>query len=303
MSDEGPPVEQGTSGSRRRGGAEEGGVEDWIGRTRTMRDAVTPRLAAEFAAMLAPFAAAGFAVPPGIFWCLAPDVVPASDLGADGHPRPGLFLPATGLPRRMWAGGELAFHGGFAVGDLVEKTTRIEAVTRKEGRSRPLAFVTVRHAYRVDGRLVVDERQDIVYRGDGAPGAAPSATVERNDPPARAAAGEGWRVETTPTLLFRYSALTFNGHRIHYDADYARDVEGYRGLVVHGPLLATLMLNLAAVRLGRLPDRFAYRGHRPVICGAAVDVVAEPGGDAGDLSLRILAAGAVAASATASASA
>jgi 3-methylfumaryl-CoA hydratase len=225
------------------------------------------------------------AVPPGLFWCLAPEIVSQADLGADGHPRRGLFLPPVPLPRRMWAGGELAFHGTFAVGETVTKTSTIEDIAEKSGRSGTLCFVTVRHAYSVDGALVLDERQDIVYR------APPSHEAE--PPPAAAppsATATVRAVETTPTQLFRYSALTFNGHRIHYDADYARTVEGYDGLVVHGPLQATWMLNLSAARLGRLPARFAYRGRAPLLCARPARAqVADDG--AGRLAATVVADG------------
>jgi len=225
---------------------------------------VTQRLADALCATISPCGATGRMPPPGIFWCLAPEIVPPDDLGPDGHPRAGLLLPDTGLPRRMWAGGTLVFHDDFSVGDRVEKVTTVESVTQKTGKSGPLAFVTLRHVYSVDGRAVLTERQDIVYRRPAPPAvAAPPGPVDG----AQARLGPPWPLVTTPTLLFRYSALTFNGHRIHYDADYARDVEGYGGLVVHGPLLATVMLNLAVERVGARPSRFTYRGRAPLLCG------------------------------------
>lgn len=264
-------------GERQAEGSETAGdPEAWVGRQWTGRDVVTPRLAAAFSATLAPRVAQGRTPPPGIFWCLAPDIVPADGLGADGHPRPGLSLPDTGLPRRMWAGGELVFHGDFAIGDVVEKVTRVESVTRKVGRSGPLAFVTLQNAYSVSAQPVLTERQDIVYR-EATSARSPSPAPPTNDENARL--GAPWPLATTPTLLFRYSALTFNGHRIHYDADYARDVEGYGGLVVHGPLLATVMLNLAVERVGSLPRRFAYRGVAPLVCGTPALVEALAAGE------------------------
>ena len=266
--------------------------DDWIGRTAERTDTLTPRLVAEFAAMLAPHHAPR-AVPPGAFWCLAPDIVPAADLGRDGHPRLGLVLPDVGLPRRMWAGGELTFHGDFAPGDEVTKTSTIENVAFKEGRSGRLGFVTVRHRYTVGGALVLDERQDIVYRDPT--GARPAVAA----PPALPDA-DRWTLESTPTLLFRFSALTYNGHRIHYDLPYVTGVEGYDGLVVHGPMQAALMLNLVTVRLGRLPSSFAYRGEAPLICGTPFTV--EAGGPDEAIGARVLSpAGAVTMSATASA--
>ena len=236
---------------------------EWIGRSFERRDVIAPRMAACFEATLAPHVSRTGAAPPGIFWCLAPDIVPAGELGGDGHPRTGRFLPPLPYPRRMWAGGELAFHGAFNTGDEVVKTSTIENIAFKSGSSGKLAFVTVRHRYDVGSHLVLDERQDIVYREPQGAGAA--ATQPPRSAPADVA--RRWDIAADPVLLMRYSALTFNGHRIHYDHPYATGTEGYDGLVVHGPLQATLMLNIAADVLGRLPQRFSYRGQAPLICG------------------------------------
>jgi 3-methylfumaryl-CoA hydratase len=241
----------------------------WIGRRTEREDVVTPRLLAEFRATFGE-ALAGDPVPPCFFWCLAPEIVGAGDLGGDGHPRLGLFLPDLPFERRMWAGGELAIHGAFAPGDTVTKTSVIESIAFKTGSTGPLCFVAVRHAYAVGARLVVDERQDIVYRQAGTRRpAAPARPAERT------AAAFREVVTATPTMLFRYSAVTFNGHRIHYDAAYATGVEGHGGLVVHGPLQATLMLNLAARGAGRTPRRFAYRGLAPLHAGETFAVEAD----------------------------
>ena len=245
--------------------------QDWIGRAFTRRDVLTPRLAAEFAATLGPHLAQVEGAALGLHWTLAPEIEPAENLGADCHPKLGLYLPPLPFARRMWAGGELQFSGRFVVGDEVEKTSTIEAITFKTGATGPLAFVVVRHVYRVGGAEVLNERQDIVYRAPsgeaGRPAAAEPAEVKAE-----------LVVEATPTLLFRYSAMTFNGHRIHYDYPYATEVEGYAGLVVHGPMQATLMLNAAALALGRAPARFWYRGLSPLICGQAFRVQALAGG-------------------------
>ena len=180
------------------------------------------------------------------FW----DAQPPSALGRDGHPAKGDFLPDLGLPRRMWAAGKLVFHAPLLAGSRATKTSSIESVMRKSGRSGPLAFVRVRHDIRQRSALVLTEWQEIVYREDNAPAAEPpiAATDEAH----------AEDVTFSPTTLFRYSALTFNGHRIHYDAPYARDVEGYDGLVVHGPLLAHLLMQLAQKQLGKL-THFSYR--------------------------------------------
>jgi 3-methylfumaryl-CoA hydratase len=190
------------------------------------------------------------------FW----DARPPGALGRDGHPAQGAGpIPDIGLPRRMWAGGRLVFHAAFRAGIRAEKRTTLAAVTRKTGRSGPLAFVTFRHDIRQRGAVVVSEWQDIVYRADPAPGDTPPQPPQaRQDETGRN------RVDFDPVLLFRYSALTFNGHRIHYDQPYAREVEGYGGLVVHGPLLAQLLLLMAEADLGRLHE-FAFRATAPLV--------------------------------------
>ncbi len=254
---------------------------DWIGRRRVATDTVDQRLVERFRATLSPHLAER-PVPAGIFWCLGPDVFPPPDLGRDGHPRTGLVLPPVPFARRMWAGGELRLDGDFSPGETVEKESVVEDIAFKTGGTGRLCFVAVRHRYRAGGRLVVDERQDIVYRAGEAAGRPKPAE-------APAPADARWTVAADPVLLFRYSALTFNGHRIHYDQPYATGVEGYAGLVVHGPLQATLMLNLAADRLGRLPARFAYRGAAPLVAGPAFSVEAVEAGE-GAVSLRVVAA-------------
>ena len=237
-------------------------LRGWIGRTETNVDTLAPRLAREYAAMrdrapdedLAPLA---------IHWCLAPPCAPASDLGPDGHPARGVFLPPVPLPRRMWAGGELRLHGRLRVGDAVVRTSRIADVTLKEGRTGILCFVTVEHEIAGPRGLVISERQDLVYRDSEAKAAPAAGTAPVRRCVAREAA---WRrdMEAGPVLLFRYSALTFNGHRIHYDRAYAVDVEAYPGLVVHGPLQATWLLEYAAEVFGRPPARFSFRGVSPL---------------------------------------
>lgn len=240
---------------------------DWIGRTWTRQEQVTENLVEKFKATLSPHLALEFEVPLGLHWCLVPDVMPAGSLGVDGHPRLGLLLPDVGLPRRMWAGGELVFFRALELGDVVDKTSMIENVEFKSGKSGDLCFVTLRHVYKVDGDLLINERQDVVYR---APGSLESGKSARPALPI----SQDWIVQANATLLFRYSALTFNGHRIHYDYPYATQEEGYAGLVVHGPIQATLMLNLAAEKMQRLPQRFTYRGQKPLISGNAFGVSA-----------------------------
>ena len=225
-------------------------LQDWVGRTETAEDILTQRLVREFNAT--------FDRPPdaallGIHWCLAPPIAHASALGPDGHPARGGFLPPVPLPRRMWAGGALTLHDGLRLGDDVTRRSRIAAVTMKEGRTGSLCFVAVAHQIHTSRGLAIEERQDIVFR-EAAGAAEPAAA------PAHIAGGWRQEMRADPVLLFRYSALTFNGHRIHYDRSYAMEVEHYAGLVVHGPLLATLLLNFAAQCAGKQPRSFSFRG-------------------------------------------
>ena len=241
------------------------GLRAWIGSKERIADVVTPQLAVRFAATLGlPMdePATGDLAPAMIHYCLAPAAVSMSDLGPDGHPARGGFLPPVPLPRRMWAGGGITFHAPFRVGDIVVRTTEIADVVLKEGRSGRLCFVTLQHAYEVDGRRMLDERQDVVYRDLDT--AAPSPAAKSQPAPA----GEQTRTIDTPaTLLFRYSALTFNGHRIHYDRAYTTKEEGYPGLVVHGPLQATCLVHFAAAVRRAAPRTFEFRAMSPVFDG------------------------------------
>ena len=184
---------------------------------------------------------------------------PPAALGRDGHPKVGGLIPDMGLPRRMWAAGRLAFERPLQADTPATRTTVCAHHERKEGRSGPLGFVTLRHEVTQGGTLCLTEWQDLVYREDPSPSAAkPEPPVARTDE------DHAEEVSFSSTLLFRYSALTFNGHRIHYDLDYARDVEGYAGLVVHGPLLAQLLMLMAERQLGQLKG-FAFRATAPLM--------------------------------------
>ena len=243
----------------------------WIGRSSTVTDVITPRLAKSFACVLAEGDATGAEdeAALGIHWCLAPPAVPQNAMLDDGHvtAEAGGVLPPPPFPRRMWAGGEIVFHDALQVGDVVERVSRITDITAKEGRSGALCFVTLLHEYSTRRGLALRDRQDLVYRKKalGPAGAA------------RDAAGSDGvairRVDPDAVLLFRYSALTFNAHRIHYDAPYARNVEGYPGLVVHGPLQATLLLQAAARHAGRPPRRFTYRATSALFAGTPFDLM------------------------------
>ncbi|WP_298213718.1 MaoC family dehydratase N-terminal domain-containing protein [Acidocella sp.] len=241
-------------------------LRQWIGRTEAVTDLVTPRLAREAHATLdhegAP-PAPGEPAPLAIHWCLAPPAAPSAALGEDGHPRRGGFLPPVPLPRRMWAGSALRFMDRLRVGNEVERRSRIADVTAKEGRSGLLCFVTVEHEIHTPRGLAITERQDIVYRPAPPPGPPPAARPVPLPPVAPGVIAHRER-QATPPLLFRYSALTFNGHRIHYDWPYVTGVEGYPGLIVHGPLQATLLLEFAAACRGAPPRAFSFRGLNPL---------------------------------------
>ena len=193
--------------------------------------------------------------------------VPVADLDTDGHPKRGGFLPPVLLPRRMWASGEIEFHDGIAVGDTVTKTSTVTAVEAKSGRSGDLCFVTVHHELAVDGSVRISEDQNLVYRAAPTPDAPP-----RLGRPAPEHGDFSREFVPSEVLLFRYSALTNNSHRIHYDRDYASSVEGYGGLVVHGPLTATLLALLALSEVGRPLTRFSFRGVAPLLDTAAFTV-------------------------------
>jgi 3-methylfumaryl-CoA hydratase len=238
----------------------------WIGRTEVVRDAVGIRLVRELRATLDladAEPAEGGVAPLGVHWCLAPPAAKMSDLGPDGHPATGGFLPPVPLPRRMWAGTVLRFSDVLRIGDVVERRSQIAEVVVKQGRSGSLCFVTIDHAFSTTRGLAISERQDIVYREFGPKDELPAARVE-SQPPVSADAGWHRDMKVDPVLLFRYSALTFNGHRIHYDRGYATETEGYRGLVVHGPLQATLLLELAARIRQRAPHGFKVRALQPL---------------------------------------
>lgn len=202
----------------------------------------------------------GAPLPPLWHWAYFLTGLPMNELGRDGHPALGGFLPPVDLPRRMWAGGRLTFHDSPNLGETLTKTSSIKSVSLKEGRSGTLCFVTVEHAFTgAAGASRITEEQDIVYRQDPAPDApAPKPA----SPPA---GGVAQRMITPSTVqLFRYSALTFNGHRIHYDRDYCRDVEGYPGIIVHGPLIATLLAGFANEKQTGAMKTFSFRAVSPL---------------------------------------
>lgn len=237
-------------------------LRDWIGRQETRRDVLAATPVAALSATLDrddPPPAPGTVLPPLWHWLYFTPLTRHSELGEDGHARRGGFLPPVPLPRRMWAGGRLDFLQPLRVGDAVTRTSTIQEVTVKHGRSGTLVFVCVKHDFSNTQGLALSEEHDIVYRDAPQPDApAPEPTpAPRDEQFSR-------EIVPDPVLLFRYSALTFNGHRIHYDRSYVTGVEGYPGLIVHGPLIATLLLDLLRRHLPNAQvKRFAFKAVRP----------------------------------------
>lgn len=271
-------------------------LQQWVGKTETRSDLVTAAPVAALAATLdieAPYPQAGDPLPPLWHWLYFLPFPRQSELGPDGHAKRGGFLPPVELPRRMWAGGRVEFHHPLRVGETITRTSRIAEVKFKEGRSGRLVFVLVRHEI---GDALTEEH-DIVYRDHARAGdTAPS--------PQLAPVDALWErvVHPDDVLLFRYSALTFNGHRIHYDRRYATEVEGYPGLVVHGPLLATLLVDLVRRNLpAAVVTRFEFRAVSPIFDTGSFSVCGKP--ENGGKTIRLWAkdsAGALAMTATAS---
>lgn len=262
-------------------------LRDWIGRTENRSDRVGASTVAGMAAMLDRRdieTGPGSDVPPLWHWAFFTPLSLQSELGPDGHARRGGFLPPVPLPRRMWAGGRLEFNHPLQVGDEIKLLSRISDVVVKEGRQGTLVFVTVRHEITNARGLALSEEHDIVYRDHAQHQAPPTASAAPASPlnaptttpqPATEAADFSRSITPDPVLLFRFSALTFNGHRIHYDRDYATVVEGYPGLVVHGPLIAMLLMGLAqqqrpearVLRFGFKALRPLFDIHRFQLCG------------------------------------
>ena len=239
-------------------------LQTWAGRTETLSDDMTAAPVRGLSATLDrddPAPAPGMALPPLWHWLYFLPQQRQSELGSDGHARRGGFLPPVPLPRRMWAGGRLQWHrdNPLVVGDAVKRISCIESVTHRTGRTGDLVFVQVKHEVHNAKGLALTEEQDIVYR----------AAAQLHDPvppPVAAEKGAAWQREIVPddVLLFRYSALTFNGHRIHYDRKYVTEVEGYPGLIVHGPLIATLLVDLVRRHApGAFIQSFNFKAVRP----------------------------------------
>ncbi|HZZ06212.1 FAS1-like dehydratase domain-containing protein [Paraburkholderia sp.] len=249
-------------------------LDDWLDKEVVTEDHITAFPLTAMAATLNQ-EESGDTVPPLWHWLYFLPISPLCDAGPDGHPKRGDFLPPVPLPRRMWAGGRLTFHAPLKVGEHAKRTSTIANIEDKTGRSGRLVFVTVQHTIEAGGELKLEEEHDIVYRDAPQEGARPPQA-------ALAPEGETWRrtVDADAVMLFRYSALTFNSHRIHYDYPYVTEVEGYPGLIVHGPLIATLLVDL--VRREQ-PDAtlqsFAFKAVRPTFAGQPFTVCGKPSAD------------------------
>jgi len=251
-------------------------LQDWIGASETVSDTLTATPYAALAATLdraADRPAPGTPLPALWHWLYFLPLYRQSEVGPDGHAKRGGFLPPVELPRRMWAGSQFTFHAPLCIGDRVERTSTIVNITEKEGRTGRLVFVKVQHAIRCAGQSApaLTECHDIVYRAAPQPGDVAPAPLQ-----APSSARFERRIVPDDVLLFRYSALTFNGHRIHYDRRYVTGVEGYPGLIVHGPLIATLLLDLLRDHApGAQLATFDFRALRPLFDIHHFDVCGE----------------------------
>lgn len=244
--------------------------EAHVGRSREARDAMSPVPARRLEALLdrAPSLGPGDPLPPTFHWAYLADEVRQSDMGADGHERLGLFLPPVPFPRRMWAASEVRLREALELGRPARRRTTIRSVEFKEGRAGALCFVTLRHEVEQGGELRLEEDQTVVYRDRGPP---EPALRSPGDP-----VPEGFEAHDDLQLL-RYSAVTHNGHRIHWDREFCRGVEGYADLVVHGPLLATRLSEALRARRPAPPERFAFRALAPVLVTTPVRAELEGG--------------------------
>ena len=259
-------------------------AQDWVGRTETRDGALTPDLAGMLQAAVSHAAAAprdlatGADMPALWHWAAFPEFVPLDELGPDGHPAPGGFLPPLPYARRMWASGALRFEGALGIGEPLRRHSEILSVTGKTGGTGSMAFVTVRHITEGQGGRV-EETQDIVYL-DIPPEFRAPKRVPAPDAPLFDEA-----VPVNEARLFRFSAATFNAHRIHYDLPYAREVEKYPGLVVHGPMQAMMLMEAAERHSGRRAARFRFRGLHPMFHDHGLRLVGVPDDAGGGIDL------------------
>ena len=257
----------------------------WLGRTREHEDTLHPVAATALAATLnreKKQFTEGQPLPLLWHWLYFLETTRLKDLADDGHPIRGQFLPPIPLPRRMWAGSRLSFHHPLHLGEPVSKKSTIKSLQFKQGRSGELAFLCVVHETSNEAGIAITEEQDLVYRGPLSSSAAPKALMKEAEMKAAEVPDYSFTLTPDPVLLFRYSALTFNAHRIHYDRDYGTSREGYPGLVVHGPLLATLMMELVTQEyLDRPVLSFEFRAVQPVFDGAKVVIGGKVPDDSG----------------------
>jgi len=251
-------------------------LRSWIGKTQCDSETLSPRTVRQFAATFNRDwpTDQGDEAPLLIHLCLTQPIAPLSALGRDGHPELGEFLPPVSLPRRMWAGGTFEFYDQIRIGETVTRRSTIKDVTLKTGRTGQLCFVTVEHKITSDGRHVLSEQQDIVYRD------VTKAGVSKPKPTPALKGPHRQIMNPTPTMLFRYSALTFNGHRIHYDKEFCTRTEGYPGLVVHGPMQATILCQMAADIRGKPPTKFYFRSLSPLFDNMDMTINAREEGEA-----------------------
>lgn len=256
-------------------------LQSWVGRQEETVDTLAPEQALRMAALLdlEQPPAIGQGLPQLWHWAYFAPHARQSKIGVDGHPERGDFLPPIELPRRMWAGSRVKFLQPLLVGQNVSKRSEILSVEAKKGKQGKLVFVTLRHVLSTEAGVAIDEEQDIVYREPPSGPASP--------PKPEAARHAEWREAFSPdaVTLFRYSALTFNAHRIHYDLPYTVDVESYPGLVVQGPMTATFLLNAFMRHTGNQPETFRFRGQSPLFCDQPVKLCGRAGEAAGTYEL------------------
>ncbi|TVR14772.1 MAG: acyl-CoA dehydrogenase [Balneolaceae bacterium] len=248
--------------------------EEWIGKSKDQNDSMAPEQLQRFEAMLdrdPGEVQAGTVLPPCAHWVYFTPMGRQSDLAADGHAKKGGFLPPVDLPKRMWAGGTIQFKKPLKTGAPADKKSTIVKIEEKEGSSGKLCFVTVRHQISAYGAVAIDEEQQIVYREASEEGAHPIRTKPMD-------IDFDWKKSRvlTSTDLFRYSALTFNGHKIHYDFPYTTEEEGYPNIVVHGPLLLTLLLNAFKSKSdGKVIEEVSYKAVGPIYLGEELTITSK----------------------------
>ncbi len=269
-------------------------LRQWIGRTEDAADVVTAAPLASLAATLDrddPNPCAGDRVPPAGHWLYFLPRTRQSQLDRNGHAKKGDFLPPVPFERRMWAGGRIHFLAPLHIGDDISRHSEILDVSHKAGNSGSLVFVVVRHRVSGPGGLAIEEEHDIVYRGDPPQGGGKGDLPSQSNTAAATAENAPWMrvIEPDPVLLFRYSALIFNGHRIHFDRDYVTQEEGYPGLIVHGPLIATLLMDLCRREASEKNlVRFDYRARGPIFDLGPFTIAGAPTEDGSNASLRAL---------------